>query len=125
MIAIDTSAIVAILLMEPDAARFARAIEKDDEPLREAASLVELFLVMKHKQGRASVALIEELLVSGSVTVCAVTPEQARIAQEAAYRFRELNFGDTFSYALATEKGIRLLFKGIDFAATDLVAVEF
>ncbi|UFP96350.1 type II toxin-antitoxin system VapC family toxin [Gloeobacter morelensis] len=125
MIAIDTSAIVAILLGEPEAERFARAIEQDEEPLLSAASLVELFLVMKHKQGSASAPLIEQFLATGGISVCSVTPEQARRAQEAAYRFGILNFGDVFSYALAKERGIGLLFKGTDFAVTDLIAAPF
>lgn len=125
MIAIDTSAVVAILLGEPEAERFARAIEQDEEPLLSAASLVELFLVMKYKQGPTSVPLIEEFLATGGVTVCPVTPEQARRAQEAAYRFAVLNFGDVFAYALAKERGIGLLFKGTDFAVCDLSAAPF
>lgn len=125
MIVIDTSAIVAILLGEPEAERLARAIEKDEEPLLSAASLVELFLVLKYKQGQASVPLIEAFLTTAAVTVCPVTPEQARLAQEASYRFSALNFGDVFSYALVKEKGVGILFKGSDFSATDLAAVPY
>lgn len=126
MIVIDTSVIIAILLGEPEAERIARVIEHDDEPLLSAASLVELFVVMKHKLGPASVPLIEQFIDTAGLTVCPFTAEQARLAQEASYRFGTvLNLGDLFSYALAKEKRLSLLFKGNDFAATDLGSVVY
>lgn len=120
MIAIDTSALVAILMRESDAMEYALAIQDDEEPMASAASLVELYLVMKHKQGAATVALIDELIASASITIVSVTPNQAKIACEASYKFPSLNYGDTFSYALALDRNVPLLFKGNNFTETDI-----
>ncbi|MEO1016753.1 MAG: type II toxin-antitoxin system VapC family toxin [Pseudomonadota bacterium] len=123
MIAIDTSALVAILLQEPDAARFAQAIQDDEEPMLSAASLIELSRVMKHKQGPETKAIIDRLVEKAGITIASVTPLQAEIACAAGYRFPVLNFGDVFSYALAKDRDIDLLFKGDDFSRTDIGVV--
>jgi ribonuclease VapC len=120
MIAIDTSALVAILLCEPEAEKLAQAIQSDEEPLMSAASLVELYLVMKYKQGTETKTLIDELIKLAKIKIIPVTAEQAQIAIMAGYQFSALNYGDTFSYALAKDFNIDLLFKGNDFSQTDI-----
>ena len=125
MIAIDTSALVAILLREPEARQFALAIQDDEEPLMSAASLVELYLVMKYKQGASTKILVDELIASGKISIISVTPNQALIACEASYKFPILNYGDSFSYALAIDRNVPLLFKGNDFTKTDIIIAKY
>lgn len=124
MLVIDPSALVAILLQEQDAPELARCIEADPQPIMSAASLVELYAVMRHKQGPQSFPVIDRLLQVAGIAVHPFTPEQAILAREAGERFKVLNFGDTFSYALAKAMGAPLLFKGEDFAGTDVLRLE-
>ena len=123
---VDTSAIVAILLAESDAPRFARAMARAERCLLSAVSRVELTCVIegrKHEGGRDR---LERFLAEGAVEVATVTAEQAEIACEAFRRFGKgrhpagLNLGDCFSYALANATGEPLLFKGDDFTRTDI-----
>ncbi|MCH8209249.1 MAG: type II toxin-antitoxin system VapC family toxin [Nitrospinae bacterium] len=125
MIAIDTSALVSILLDEPEAGKFALAIQNDDEPLISAASFVELVLVMKYKQGPNTKQIIDRLIKIGNITIAPVTAGQAHIAGEATREFSELNYGDTFSYALAQDRDVPLLFKGADFSHTDVTMAAY
>ena len=125
MVAIDTSALVSILLDEPEAGKFALAIQNDDEPLLSAASFVELVLVMNYKQGRTTKKIIDRLITVGNITIAPVTVGQAHIAGEAAHEFSALNYGDTFSYALAQDRDVPLLFKGDDFSHTDVTVAHY
>lgn len=128
---IDTSALVALLALEPDAARMAAAIEADPVRLVSAATLVEASLVMEIRQGEAATRELDLLLARADVQVEAVSSEQADIARQAWRRFGKgrhpaaLNFGDCFSYALSKASGESLLFKGADFANTDVAAVRY
>lgn len=123
MIAIDTSALVAILLKEPEAKDFSTIILKDDQPLLSSASLVELYRVMKSKRGPKSKKLINQIMEMFEISVVSVSPEQAFIACQATYQYPILNYGDTFSYALAKDRSIALLYKGEDFSKTDIDTV--
>lgn len=124
---VDTSAVLSILLDEADALQMAAAIQSSPSPVMSAASYVELAMVALSRQG-TTVAEIDWRLAQWGVEVCAVTPGQARLAAEAFARYGKgrhpaaLNFGDCFSYALATERGEALLFKGGDFGLTDIRA---
>ena len=124
MIAVDTSAVVAILEKEDDAGRYIAALEADDAPLMSAASFVELNAVMRHKRGAGVVAIVERFVEAAAIGIEPLTPAQARLAVEGYLRFASLNFGDAFAYALAREKGIPLLFKGEDFAKTDVLMCQ-
>ena len=123
---IDTSALVAILLREPDAESYAKAM--DDAPLRllSAVTRVELSFVIEGRKGEAGRIGLERLLNDGEFEVVAVTPQQAMIAIDAFRTYGQgrhkagLNFGDCFAYALAKATGEALLFKGYDFALTDI-----
>src|SRR5271165_1118785 len=123
---VDTSALVAILLGEPDAARFARALA--DAPLRllSAVSRVELSFVIEGRKGETGRADVELMLRDGGFEVVSAAPQQAEIAVDAFRRFGRgrhrvrLNIGDRFSYALAVATDRTLLFKGDDFAYTDI-----
>ena len=124
---IDTSALIAILRDEPDARRFADAIEAAGDRRISAATYVELGAVIDSARDPVASRRVDELLVAASVVVEPVTEEQARIAREAFRDFGKgsghpagLNFGDCFAYALARVTGEPLLFKGEDFPRTDV-----
>lgn len=123
---IDTSAVVAILFGEVDQLRYAAAIESAPSRIVSAVTRVELAFVVEGRKGAAGRALLEEFFdLSGTETV-AVTPGQAEFAIDAFRRFGKgrhpagLNIGDCFSYALAKAADQPLLFKGDDFARTDI-----
>jgi ribonuclease VapC len=123
---VDTSALVAILLGEPDAERFARAL--DDAPVRllSAVTRVELSCVIEGRKGETGRADVELLLRDGGFEIVSVTPQQAEVAIDAFRRFgrgrhrARLNIGDCFVYALAVVTDHTLLFKGDDFIHTDI-----
>lgn len=128
MIVVDTSALIAILEKEPDAARFADAIAEADTPLISAATIVELGIVMWNRHGSKAARMVDWLIQEAGLQIESVTAPQAQLAREAYAAYGKghtkagLNYGDCFSYALAKETGLPLLFKGRDFAATDIPA---
>lgn len=123
---VDTSALVAILLGEPDAERFARALDAAPVRLVSAVTRVELSFVIEGRKGETGRADLELLLRDGGFDIVSVTPQQAEIAVDAFRRFGSgrhragLNIGDCFSYALAVTTDHPLLFKGNAFIHTDL-----
>ena len=125
MIVVDTSAVVAVLLGE-DGWRRIESRLLEDACAMSAATRVELGIVVEARTGPAGVQLLEELLARVGMDVVAVDAQQAATALVCWRRFGKgrhragLNFGDTFSYALAREVGAPLLFVGDDFAATDV-----
>ena len=125
---IDTSALVAILQREPDAARFDEALGTASVRLMSAVTRVELSFVMEGRKRAAGRADIERLLSAVRIQLAAVTPQHAEIAIEAFRRYgrgrhrASLNIGDCFSYALAKATGLPLLFKGNDFNHTDIMS---
>ena len=120
MIAVDPSALVAILLKEDDAARFVAALKAEPGALLSGASYVELCAVIKNRRGADSLRVVDALLKETAIQVEPVTVEQAEIARAAYVEYGVLNFGDVFSYALAKDKDCPLLFKGDDFGKTDI-----
>ena len=125
---LDSSALVAILLREPEAERLARAVRKARFVRLSAVTFVEASIVMTRYHDAAGPAAVDQWLDEHGVTTEAVTAAQAAIARTAFLRFGKgrhpaaLNFGDCFSYALARERDEPLLFVGDDFARTDLRA---
>ncbi len=124
---IDTSALIAILRDEPDASQFAEAIEAARERRMSAATYVELGAVIDGARDPVASRRVDELIDVAQIKIEPVTSTQARIAREAYRDFGKgsghaagLNFGDCFAYALAREIGEPLLFKGGDFAQTDV-----
>lgn len=123
---IDTSAIVAILFDEADALALARAIESDPVRRISAATLLEVAIVVETRRGLAGAEKLDQFLQSAGVQVATVTEEQALIARLTFRIYGKgrhpaaLNFGDCFAYALAQATGEPLLFKGGDFAQTDV-----
>lgn len=128
---IDTSAIVAILGMEPESASLAQAIDADPSRLVSAATMVETGLVIESRYGAAGGRELDLLVAKAGFSIETVTAEHADIAREAWRRFGKgrhpagLNFGDCFSYALARTSGEPLLFKGSDFSNTDVGVAQY
>lgn len=126
---IDTSALLAMLADEPEADAFRRALEADPVRLLSAASLVEAAAVAESRYGEAGGRELDLLILKAGLEIVPVDREQAELAREALRRFGKgrhpagLNFGDSFSYALSIASGQPLLFKGEDFARTDVEPV--
>ena len=126
---VETSAVLAILLDEPEAAEFAQRIEDDPAPLISAASVLEAGIVLLSRYGPDARGDLQEFLAQGGLQVEPVTAEQADLALDAYQRFGKgrhlagLNFGDCFAYALCKSTGQPLLFKGQDFSQTDIATV--
>lgn len=125
---VDTSAIIAILRNEPEAERFAGAIEAAGERWISAVSFVEAAAVIDGARDAVASRRLDDFMREAALVMEPVTAEQAKIAREAYRDFgkgsghpAKLNFGDCFAYALAKAMGEPLLFKGDDFVHTDLV----
>jgi ribonuclease VapC len=125
---LDTSAIAAILFAEEEEDRFLDAMVGAPKLRISAATLVEATMVIEGRGGPEMADVIDALLLRVGAEVCPVTAETARIARDGWRRFGKgrhrarLNLGDCFAYALAQERGEPLLFKGDDFAQTDVKA---
>ena len=127
---IDTSALICILLNEPEANMFAKAISNDNKRLLSVMSLLESAIVIECKKGPAGGRELDLLVHSASLDVVAMTAEQTHIARHAYRKFGKgkhpaaLNLGDCCSYALSRYSEEPLLFKGDDFSKTDIVRVR-
>ncbi len=123
---IDTSALLAVVLGEPEANEFAAAIEVDSTRLLSAVSLLEAAIVVETRKGPAGGRELDLALHRARVAVVPFDAAQAEIARDAYRRFGKrrhpaaLNFGDCCSYALSAGSGEPLLFKGDDFRLTDV-----
>jgi ribonuclease VapC len=127
---IDTSALIAILRDEPEAAACARAIEAASRRLISAANFVEAAIVIDGSRDPVASRRFDDLVTEARLVIEPVTEAQARIAREAYRDFgrgsghpARLNFGDCFAYALTRLTGDPLLFKGTDFTHTDVRSV--
>jgi len=123
MIAIDTSALMAVVLNEREADACIAALEAEDELLISAGTVAEVLIVAT----RRSVGEEMERLISGiGFEIVSVTPASARRIAHAYESWGKgvhsaaLNFGDCFAYEVAKEHGCRLLYVGKDFAQTDV-----
>lgn len=124
---IDTSAIIAILRDERDAASFARAIADAQNRRVSAVNFVESAVVIDASRDPIASRRFDDFFAEANIAVEPVTENQAQLAR-AAYRDfgkgsghpAKLNFGDCFAYALAKSAGEPLLFKGSDFTHTDI-----
>ena len=125
---VDTSAIVAIVLAEPEQRRFQTAMA--DAPMRRmsAGNWIELSAVVVRRKIMSAVWL-DRAIDEFELTIEPVTAAQADIAHQAYCRYgigsghpAKLNFGDCFAYALAKAISEPLLFKGNDFRQTDIVS---
>lgn len=123
---IDTSALLAILFAEEDAARYAEAIAAANARMISAANYLEAAIVVDNQVSAAAGRQVDAFVSRAGIQVEPVTREHADLARQAYLDFGKgnhparLNFGDCFAYALSKATGQPLLFKGDDFAETDL-----
>lgn len=123
---VDTSALLAIPQDEPERRRFNEAIEMADARRLSAATFVEASIVVEARFGAEGQRALGRLIEISGMEIVPVDVEQARAAREAYVRFGKgrhaagLDFGDCFSYALASVLREPLLFKGDDFERTDV-----
>jgi len=129
VIVADTSAIVAIAFAEPERETFVAALERAERTLVSSVTAVEARMVVHARRGQRAVVLVDDLLRLPFFEI--VPPGAAEM--DAAYAAfvaygkgnghpAALNFGDVFSYALAKTRGLPLLYKGRDFAETDIAS---
>jgi ribonuclease VapC len=121
VIAVDTSALMAILLREPPAQDCKAALSTGDHPLISAGTLTEALIVAG---ARGVDRELEELLEANGFEIVPVDGATARRAAAAHARWgkgaKGLNFGDCFAYDLAKQNRCPLLYVGRDFAKTDV-----
>ena len=127
---IDTSAVLALLLNESEADAIEIAIDEDPVRLMSVASALEAAIVVEARLGAAGGREFDLLLHKAAIELVPVTLEQLETARHAWRSFGRgrheagLNYGDCFAYALAAMSGEPLLFKGADFARTDVAHVR-
>jgi ribonuclease VapC len=127
---IDTSALMAILLAEPEQWEYLSLMQAAESCLVSAAALVETSMAIEMRKGVPLEPRVDLLLREANCVIVAVTEEQANVARNAFRIYGKgrhparLNFGDCFSYALAKVTGEPLLFKGNDFNQTDVKAAR-
>lgn len=130
MVFIDASVFLAILLEEPDAPELSSRIQAAGggytSPLTVFETLASLMSRRKISLAQAETHLAA-IFERANISLIDITPEIGRLALDAFERYgkgrghpAQLNMGDCFAYACARSKGIRLLYKGEDFARTDL-----
>ncbi|MGH9513458.1 MAG: type II toxin-antitoxin system VapC family toxin [Terriglobales bacterium] len=123
---IDTSALIAIFLAEPERKRFLDLIIEAPRRLISAANSLETGIVLEARRGEAAGREFDLFLVRANLDLVPVDGEQVEIARFAWRKFGKgrhpasLNFGDCFAYALAKSSGEPLLAKGVDFTRTDI-----
>ena len=124
---IDSSALLAVLYREPDADRYEELIATSKCRLS-VANALEMAIVVEGRGGMEAGQELDAFLSSTGIELVPVTTEHLAAARRAWRRFGKgrhpaaLNFGDCFAYALADVTGEPLLFKGGDFARTDVRA---
>jgi ribonuclease VapC len=122
---VDSSAVVAIILGEPAQGALVEAL-LDGDPVISAATMFEASMVMGGRLGERAFDKVDELLDEAEVRIVAVDRTQVEAARAGWLRYGRgrhragLNFGDCFSYALATTRDLPLLYVGTDFARTDV-----
>lgn len=127
MIVVDTSALAAIVFDEPERAAFIDIIQRCDRALISTPTAVETRLVVHGRRGQRAVLLLDDMLRQPPFELAALSEAEALAAYSAFVTFGKgsghpaaLNYGDLFSYALAKVRNLPLLYKGNDFAQTDI-----
>ncbi|MER2537148.1 MAG: type II toxin-antitoxin system VapC family toxin [Rhizobiaceae bacterium] len=125
---VDASALVCILADEPERRDFVRKIEVA-ECFTSVVSVFEATLAVRELTGSCASALTEVMRLVREARIEVVAIEEDVLVELVVARDRygkgsghpaRLNMGDCFSYAIAKSKGVQLLYKGNDFAQTDL-----
>jgi ribonuclease VapC len=125
---VDASALLAIVLGEEDGERYYMSLGRAGTSAVSAVNFVEAAIRADKDRNGSRGELLDELMQRFDVRIASITPEQAAMAREAYRRYGKgrhparLNLGDCFAYALAKARGEPLLFKGEDFAKTDVEA---
>ena len=129
MIVADTSAIVAIAFAEPEREAFVAALERAERTLVSSVTAVEARRVVHARRGQRAVVLVDDLLRLSFFEIVPPGAAEMDAAYAAFVAFGKgnghpaaLNFGDVFSFALAKTRGLPLLYKGRDFAETDIAS---
>lgn len=129
---LETSALVSILLDEPESVRLTRAASTANRRWLSVANYVEASVVLERRFGSARLADVDRLCTALQISIRSVTPRMGDLAVQAHVRYglgsghpAGLNFGDCFAYALAMDSGQPLLFVGHDFARTDVPAAAW
>ncbi|MBF0240671.1 MAG: type II toxin-antitoxin system VapC family toxin [SAR324 cluster bacterium] len=128
---IDTSAIIAILLGEPEGMPLSHSIVQDNKRIISSFSVLESSIVIEAKKGPSGKKELDLLLHRIMAEIIPFNIDQMEIARIAWSKFGKgrhpasLNIGDCCSYALSKYSGEALLFKGEDFSKTDLVVVRY
>jgi ribonuclease VapC len=127
MMVVDTSALMAVLFDEPERADFLARIRRSPRALICSANVLELRMVVRGRRGERAVLLLDDFIRQAPFEWVAPGEVEVNAAYAAFVLYGKgsghaagLNFGDVFSYALAKTRGLPLLFKGDDFAATDI-----
>jgi ribonuclease VapC len=127
---VDSSAILSILLHESDARFFAEMLSVSPVNIMSAGNFLEVSIVIDNRRREIGLIDLDRLISAAGIDIVAVDRTQAVAARNAYRRYGRgrhsagLNFGDCFAYALAKSTGEPLLFKGADFAATDIEVVD-
>ncbi len=126
---VDTSAVIAVLRREDDALKFATALASKQDLKMSAATYVECGIVADRDRDPVMSRLLDHVIRDAGIAIVSLDEAQARLAREAYRDFGKgsghpagLNFGDCFAYALAKAAGEPLLYKGTDFAQTDVAS---
>lgn len=128
---IETSALIAILLGEPEAEELVRIIAATPSCKMSSFSLLEAGIVIEAKKGATGGRELDYFIHKARIEIVSLDEEQSQMARDGWRKFGKgrhpagLNIGDYCSYALAMISGEPLLFKGDDFARTDVEAVEY
>jgi len=127
VIVVDTSALLAILNKEPERDRFLDVLANDDRVILSAVTLYEAMLVAAARRGPDNLGDLAQILETIEAEIVPFYADQARAAQAVYMRYGKgmhpmarLNLCDCVAYALAKHLTVPLLFKGDDFAATDI-----
>jgi ribonuclease VapC len=128
---VDSSALVAILLKEHDALQLTIALAESPVCRLPASCLLEASMLILARRGEDGLRDLDLYVARSKMEIAPFTEFQAGLARDAFRRFgkgrhpAKLNFGDCMTYALAKETGEELLFKGTDFAQTDVAIAAF
>ena len=125
---VDTSAVIAVLLGEPETASFVRALVEAPKKMISALNALESAIVIEAKKGEAGGRELDLLLHRAQIEIVVLNGDQVELARTAWRKYGKgnhsagLNIGDCCAYALAKHSGEPLLFKGDDFRQTDIQA---
>jgi ribonuclease VapC len=128
---VDASALVAILLEEPEGHLFDVTMVRSAICRMSSGSFLEASMILESRKGADGVRDLDLQMARFRIEIVPFTEAQAWLAREAFKRYgkgrhpAKLNFGDCMSYALAKETGEELLFKGTDFGLTDIAVAPY